>query len=77
MQAEDIGEVISIGISGKRFQFCIMPASFNGSLLCTVTSSGAGVKGVMKGYYFDNYIRMDVKNEKIVDGNRQLEYILT
>ena len=31
----------------------------------------------MKGYYFDNYIRMDVKNEKIVDGNRQLEYILT
>ncbi len=31
----------------------------------------------MNGYYFDNYIRMDVKNEKIVDGNRQLEYILT
>jgi hypothetical protein len=76
MQAADIGDVISIAMSGKHiteYNYCLFLLIVRKSEQYQPLVPASRCNAVQFAY---EHMRRGVESEKIVDGNKQLEYIL-
>ena len=76
MQAGDSGDVISIAMSGKHFaeyNYCLLLSIERESKHYQPLVSASRCNAVQFAY---EHMHKGVESEKIVDGNKQLEYIL-